>query len=528
MSLDPLRRVDITDQPGLLEEQEQVLHRIREGGAQLINDLYTATRTVTFHEAGNEATVPPIRRLARTLAGVVDAVGAAQLIVADGEAYINDVRIRVAARSYDNLEHVLERFGQHGIGGIRFAYPLTEDEVRALVVGLARAPHPDEPYEWVREFYRREGVPVQLDTPFVRADELSLAMDRVGGAYGTFAYAQGVQALKDYANAAIGAGYANPLAVHRSMQELVDFGTHHFGELTRLHLIREAEDPYFNHAINVATLSIAVGVKLGLSRVELWELGVSALFHDVGYAGVGDGKQRAAQREPLLRDRGLHPVLGVRVLAQERGYARDKAHRMRVAIEHHMHFQRPGGYPPMPTERLGVYTRIVQVCDHYDAAIAPDARSGRRGTLPTQALGQIAAGAGTRFDPLAVSAFVQLMGRYPVGTLVRLNTLDVGLVTSGGRHEDAFDRPLLRLVQGAMGEELDQEIDLAEVPVDRLHVTAVLDPEEEDIDLAEVLFGDLDAIDELTSMDEQSYHQLLEGTPADESAEIVYEFEVED
>jgi hypothetical protein len=79
-----------------------------------------------------------------------------------------------------------------------------------------------------------------------------------------------------------------------------------------------------------------------------------------------------------------------------------------------------------------------------------------------------------------------------------------------------------------MGEELNQELDLAEVPHDTLHVTTVLDPEAEELDLTELLYGDLDAIDELTSMDEQSYHQLLEGKAADESAEIVFEFDVED
>jgi len=527
VSPDHLRRVDITDQPALIEEQEQVLRQIREGGVQVINELFMATRTVTFHAADNVATEYPIQHLTHTLTRLIDAVGATQLIVADGEAYINDVRVRVGARYYDNLVHVIELLDRHKVGGIRFGYPLLEDEVRTLVVGLARPPHPDEPYEWLREFYRREGVPVQLDTPFVRADELSLAMDRVGGAYGTFAYAQGVQALKDYANAAIGAGYANPLAVHRSMQELVDFGTQHLSELTRLHLIRGAEDPYFNHAINVATLSIAVGRKLGLSRVELWELGVSALFHDVGYAGVGDNKMRAQQREELGVNHALHPILGVRVLAQEKGYARDKAHRMRVAIEHHMHHLRPGGYPPMLTERLGVFTRIVQVCDHYDAAVAPDPRDGTRGALPMQALGQVVAGAGTRFDPVVVDAFTQLMGRYPVGTVLRLNTLDVGLVISDGRSVDAYDRPVVRLVLGVMGEELNQEIDLAEVARDALYVTAVLDPEAEGLDLAELIFGDLEAIDELTSMDEESYHQLLEGKPVDESQEIVFEFDVD-
>jgi len=197
----------------------------------------------------------------------------------------------------------------------------------------------------------------------------------------------------------------------------------------------------------------------------------------------------------------------------------------------------------MMSERLSVFTRICQVCDHYDALVAPDPETGHRGLLPTTALRQVIAGSGTRFDPVVVAAFVQVMGRYPVGTVVRLNTMDVGLVISGGRSEEAFDRPVLRLVLGAMGEEMNQELDLAEATEDAMHVVRVLDPIAEGLDLAELVFGDLDEIDELTSMDEQSFHQLMEGTldeprkkrmirPAEEnleeSAEIVYEFDVED
>ena len=103
MSLDGLRRVDITDQPALLQEQEEVLQQIRLGGVALVNDLFMSIKTVTVHSIDNVATDYPIRRLVGTLSELIDVVGAAQLIVADGEAYINDVRVRVEAKHFDNL-----------------------------------------------------------------------------------------------------------------------------------------------------------------------------------------------------------------------------------------------------------------------------------------------------------------------------------------------------------------------------------------------------------------------------------------
>ena len=522
-------RVDLTKMRATAREEEAEVAVSRERGLDLVNELFMATRTFVIHSADNEATNYSIERMVKTIRALIEGLGTAQFITAEGEAYINDVRIRVEARNYGNLQHITQVLADHECGGLTLSKSLSDDEARALILALvARPPREGDKLASLRVALAEGDVPVSAEMPFVQAmgDEEEYEEDYEDeediGEEATTNFAYGIAALRDYADVVVSEGFANPLKVRRAVQEMIDLSVQDFDASLKLHTIQGADDPYFNHSLNVANLAIAVGQKLGMSKVHLRELGSAAVFHDVGYTYLepavrGDPEFQRRREE----NRQLHPVTGVMIVGNEKGYQPHKARRMRVALEHHMHFRRPGGFPPIFTNRLGVFSRIVQVCDHYDAMVAPDPETGEHEILPPQALQRVIAGSGTRFDPVIVRAFVQVMGRYPFGTLVRLNTREVGIVISSGRPGEGFKRPVVRLIVGRDNERLDEAVDLMNEDQHHRWIVKALNPENAGIDIRGAIFGDASALSEVAEETAPAPPPAVEAIgPEDESGEL--------
>jgi len=499
-------REDITARRANAAEEEGELQRIRELGLVLVNQLFMASRTMAVHTRDNDATNYAMERLLETVRELIGLLDTVTFIVAEGEAYINDVRIRFEARHYSNLQHVVGLLDLNGVGGLQWTGPPADEELRQLIAGLNLTPDAEGGLARLREFCQEHQIPVGVHAPYVQASAGQGGGGTAGGGgaqggpaapetRGTSRYARGLVALRAYAASAAGSG-GSALQVTRTVHDLVDLSGRDLDGFLKLHTIQGVEDPLFNHSVNVAALAIAVGRALGLHKVELGELGAAAMFHDVGYVFLAGDQAPDGEHRRAAEDRTVHPVAGAAMLAREKGYGPDRARRIRVALEHHLHVRRPGGYPRLPIETPSVYTRIVQVCDHYDALVAPDPAGGARRIPPARALQQIRSGAGERFDATVIKALVRVLGRYPYGTLVRLDDGRVGVTVSGGRSQEGFARPVVRLLRDAEGQPLDGEIDLLSPEHGGCAVERVLDPQREGIDLGMVFFQEDDVEDE--------------------------------
>ncbi len=466
------------------DEDEARIRRAREKGLDLVQQFFMALRTLALHEAGNAATRYPIEAVARTLAELHQEMGTVHFINVEGQAYLNDIRLRVDTQAYANVLYVLNLLDRHGVGGITFPIPLDVVALRAMFNLLLTPPAREDPLLSLREKFVAAQIPAELDTPFFHGRDGDRDRPSLGTAeYAAEGFAKGLLAIKDYVRAVEAEGLANPLRIRKVVQDLVDISSQDFSNFLKLTTVHGAEDPLFNHCINVCSLSISIGKELGLSRVELADLGSAALLHDVGYAALNQ-----AGAETLQADRSRHTIAATAVLLRSQDMTPALVRRLRVALEHHMHFQRPGGFPALGNRRPSVFARIVSVADHYDALIT--STDERRGLTPGKALERIVAAAGVRFDPAVVRALVRALGRYPFGSVVKLNNGSLALVVSGGRSGTAFTRPLVRIIRDEEGQEVRGEpVDLAEPEHRRLRVVSILDAESEGISTGRYLFG---------------------------------------
>ena len=159
-----------------------------------------------------------------------------------------------------------------------------------------------------------------------------------------------------------------------------------------------------------------------------------------------------------------HPWLGVLTLFGLRGYGEIPYRGMIAAHEHHMKMDLTGYPKSLRPRTLSIYSKIVAVADGFDAATSR--RSYQTTPLqPDEVLREMWENPRRGYDRILVKALINLVGIYPVGTCVILDTYEVAIVHSANSDLSQIHRPVVRVLIGADGRRVDHGplINLAEV-----------------------------------------------------------------
>ncbi len=245
----------------------------------------------------------------------------------------------------------------------------------------------------------------------------------------TYGYAMSsLQTLSQKLSAGRYAGIGK--AVHM-VQNMVDLIMDDDNILLGLSTIRDYDDYTFTHSVNVAILSVCLGNRIGLSRTLLGRLGLSGLFHDLGKIDV---PIKILNKPGRLEDDELaelqkHSLNSVRRIIRLRASYDKKAEILLPPFEHHLKYDL-SGYPKTPRNRpLTLLGRIVAIADVYDA-ITSQRIYRSRFLSPDQALGLMFKGSGTDFDPILLKVFINMLGVYPLGTILKFDNGEMGMVTT--------------------------------------------------------------------------------------------------
>ena len=190
--------------------------------------------------------------------------------------------------------------------------------------------------------------------------------------------------------------------------------------------LRNHDHYTYVHSVNVGTIATIMGKNLGLSRKELKELATGALLHDIGKMCIATQilEKKGYLTYQEYEQMRTHAKYGYELLKEDPGIGLLSAH---VAYQHHER-EDGSGYPRALTgKQIHLYAKIVMVADCYDAMTF--GRSYRRTLWSHEALAQLASDAPLKYDPKMVKLLGQSVALYPVGGVVLLNNLEVGLVT---------------------------------------------------------------------------------------------------
>jgi HD-GYP domain-containing protein (c-di-GMP phosphodiesterase class II) len=211
--------------------------------------------------------------------------------------------------------------------------------------------------------------------------------------------------------------------------------------------LRSTDDYLPAHVLNVAVLSILIGLKSEYTPTRLHELAVGALLMDIGEMSIAPEilkKKDKLTAEEMLEVK-KHPELGFDGMRKKiRGLATPSMH---VAYQHHESFD-GSGYPRgIVGAEIHEYARIAAVADMYDALLSD--RPFRHYYLPNEAASILQAFSGKILDPEMVSRLLSQVAVYPQGSLVQVDSGEFAEVD--GVEFASLARPKLRLLTDAWG-----------------------------------------------------------------------------
>ena len=421
-------------------EDKDLATRVRDAGERLVRLLYGLLKMTELHSLDNNAFVKPSEEFAGVADTLINLLGVIHIVTVEDQVFVNDIRIRFGRAT--NASSLSEELSPHQVGGMSFHQVPTAEQVKKLIHIFASEPDVDMPRAKLIEMLSN------ADINFI--DLLGVYRFRISGesAQPTKRDIQKVSTkaatLVEEAWDNLGADRTpNPLPLRRAVTDILE---HSKSDVAGLQESPKSNNKYGDHSLQVCRLSLLLASAAQLSDENIQDLGVAAMFHDMGYAareGAVDGDEGFAP--PFER----HAAAGARMLLRQRGFHQAKINRALSALEHHRDYDYAGGVPAL-------FARIIRIAEDY--ANMTSRRGG--GYNPHEALARMAAGAGTRYDPHLMQIFVNRMGKYPPGTI-----LEVEVELSSGQHtfvmassslcdeRDSFEKPrctVLRLHDGTL------------------------------------------------------------------------------
>ena len=357
------------------------------------------------------------------------------------DVVVNDLRL---GKFSAQLVGLVRDMHERQIEKISFAQGVTRDDVRQLVELMAD---------------RRSTVP--LSERLLARGVKRIAIGRItiesddgehaGIAMAKKVYNTAVETAESLWEQAKAGDKPDPNAARKIIDSLAKVVTQDRTSLMALTALKKYDNYTFTHMVNVSVLAMSQARSLNLDGPILREFGFAALMHDIGKVNTPlevlnkPGKLEKDEFEIMKR----HVIDGAHIL---RKTPEMPALAPIVAFEHHLK-QDLSGYPENIGHRdLNLCTMVVSIADVFDALRSN--RPYRQGLATDRIRTIMGEKDNPAFNQTLLKRFVNIMGLFPVGNLVRLNTEEVGVVTA--EHPSDPFRPQVKIVFNEKGERLEE------------------------------------------------------------------------
>jgi HD-GYP domain-containing protein (c-di-GMP phosphodiesterase class II) len=418
-----------------------------------------------------------------------------EFLISDGRFVLQGLEFRYRKELARVVRGVLDFFADRGLKGfvIRSSFKdISPTEIQSFVRVLICSVDHEDSFAWLEQSINRQGFSWIQIVPAEQAKPKKSPYDPRQKARTTYWHAQG--AVKEIARKLPLQGQAGVRKVKRVVQNMVDQVCEDESIILTASTIRDHDDYTYTHSVNVAILSMCLGNRIGLSRASLTYLGICGLLHDLGKVEVSQDILRKPEEldGDEWEEMRKHPMSGVRQVLKLGASHALKSRVLLAPYEHHLHNDL-SGYPKTRfVKQVSLFGKILQITDFYDAITSSRAYR-QYAFIPHQALKILLEKSGEDFDPILAKVFVTMMGTYPVGSLLQLDTGEIGLVMDyPSLDKTALPRILLLVDQGQGGLEPGEVVRLHEKDPEKgsfvRKVTGCLHPENYGIQPAHFLF----------------------------------------
>lgn len=269
--------------------------------------------------------------------------------------------------------------------------------------------------------------------------------------------------------------------IKKSLKSIIDQIIENPNVVLNLSSLKSSDDYLYQHAINVAIMSVAIAKKFNFPREDMEALAIGALNADIGMLAVPKdvvtkGEALTEAEFALIKE---HTAYGYLMLSQNPAIPPTAS---AVALQHHEK-QDGSGYPrglhgdnkpPYKTldgtGKIHRFAEIVAVADAYDAIVSP-----RPYSVPafpcTKAIETLVKGAGTHLNKAIVESFIEMIPTFPVGVKFRvIDCVSLALIGMMGvvakLNPAKLDKPQLLLLLSRKGQRLETPrlLDMNKIP----------------------------------------------------------------
>lgn len=376
--------------------------------------------------------------------------------ISRGNIYLQDEKLRYRREIESLINNLLQYFEKRNLQGLRFSTVIQDTpakEILAFSHTLNNTEQQEDPLNWLVEQLENQGLiwaevvheedtlPAEQIPETYPQDQVQKRKEKARQCY-FFA----LDSIKEVAQKISSQKKAGVRKSLRVIQNMVDLIVEDEPIVLGLSTIRDYDDYTFTHSINVAILSMCLGQRIGILRTSLHRLGMCGLFHDLGKLDIPieiinkPGELSESELEEIKK----HTIYSVTRIIKLQAAPDLKATILLPPFEHHLKYDL-SGYPKTNRKKpVGLFSQILNITDVFDAITSP--RIYRPSAFsPDQALGWMLGGAGTDFDPILLRVFINMLGVYPIGSLLELDTRELALVMDTGKKFDGT-RPMVVLL----------------------------------------------------------------------------------
>ncbi len=408
--------------------------------------------------------------------------------------FFNNVKIQITADKYPIFKALGYALRKRWIGELEFTNEVRKEHLHEFAYLLSELLENNENnYLYVKKQLDYQSIHTFTVDKIDAKDEEIYVDSSDKKRYSKEVYFKSISLAKEVVGNVKSQKALNLRKTKRLMQGAVNSIMQDEASLLGLASIKNYDDYTFNHCVNVAIYAIALGQRIGIPKKQLSHLGMAGLFHDIGKTRIPKEilNKPGKLTEEEWRIMRLHPVIGAETVMKLKDWGELSTRMIEAAFEHHVKYDL-SGYPKLTrTRKLSLFGKIIMLADFYDALVRPRVYN-KVPFVSEKILGFMLDRSGKDFDPALVKVFIGMMGVYPLGTLVLLNTSEMGIVVRIQEDTELLDRPKVCLISYRGGEYRKGDVvDLGErderTQEFKWSIVKTLDPNEYNLDVGEFL-----------------------------------------
>ncbi len=473
------------------DKEKQLEEKYSKLGVDFFHTLHATLKIASLYEANNNRYIKQAQKFRELVAEIFTEDSKLSFTYKNEYFFLNNFRISPQSADKEATEYFISRFQALKIDGFEVSSHADSRELDKFIYSLSHFKPGDDPDEVFQNFKERLDK-LQIESIILvklteKEKEVKPEKEQTSKVRARKVFFEAIGVVQDIITQATAGSKINLAKTKRVVQSMVDVIIEDEPAIMELTVLRDFDEYTYIHSVNVCVLSLILGYHINLDKKRLSELGVGALLHDIGKIDLPASLLNKAEEFDDMdwQQMRMHPVYGVKSIIKSRGTDRSSIRAIATAYEHHITYK-GGGYPQLLQKRKPcLFAQIVSICDTFNAMTSGRIYHKRR-MSGDEVITNMVNRAGTDFNPLLLKMFINVIGVFPVGSIVRLSNDELAVVTRTNPND--LESPEVKVIANRDGMKEQMEvIDLSKETTDGIKIHSIIDGDKYNIDPADFI-----------------------------------------